>query len=340
LFVGIAWIVATRNGIALPGALGADVELRKASIASQGGDFKEAIQRSTHALEWAPLKWQLYFARAIGKVGARRPSADALEDFRRARFLEPNAYEVPYQEGIVWLKREPTLALSAWQEALRRVGVQRLEVYGHMLALAAQHGPIVRQGLEKTGVASADLALVYLRGAAGAEFKTALQDVFEHHPDLTSFSDDEKARLFTLWGERGDLEALVRATETHPDWMKQAWRPAATYQANHRQFRSAFELVSRFGPSPPLPQPEESSIEQLQQAFRANPDNFGTGYQLYREQIKSGGVEDALMTARHFTERPDSPSYFRYLEAEAWAKKENWERAWNAWKEFEAKGQK
>ena len=64
------------------------------------------------------------------------------------RFSEPNAYEVPYEE-IVWLAREPSLALAAWQEALRRVGVQRLEIYGHMLALASQRNPAVREALRK-----------------------------------------------------------------------------------------------------------------------------------------------------------------------------------------------
>ncbi len=100
-----------------------------------------------------------------------RPS-DALDDFRRARFLEPNAYEVPYQEGIVWLAAEPSLAITAWREALRRVGAQRLEIYGHMLALAAQHSPAVRRGLEEIGMVHHDLALIYLQGAAGADFMT------------------------------------------------------------------------------------------------------------------------------------------------------------------------
>src|SRR5205085_530010 len=85
--------------------------------------------------------WQPYFLRAIGKVGAKHPPGDALADFRRARFLEPNAYEVPYEEGIVWLGSDPNLAITAWREALRRAGPQRGEVYGRMLALATQYGP-------------------------------------------------------------------------------------------------------------------------------------------------------------------------------------------------------
>jgi hypothetical protein len=334
---GIAWLVGTRYEMSLPGGAGAENEMRKAAAASQGRNFDEAIQHTTRALDWAPLKWQIYFARALAKVGAKQPSSSALDDFRRARFLEPNAYEVPYEEGIAWLATEPTLALAAWEEALRRVGVQRLEMYGQMLALASQRSPAVRRGLEEIGMTQHDLALVYLKGAAGAGFMTALHRFLEHDPDLQTFSADEKVRFFLLWATRGDLNELAREVETHPDWMRHAWRAMAKYHASRNDFRSAFEAVRRFGETPPLPAAVAgSSIDQLQKAFQATPDNYGVGYQLYREQMLQGRTDDALMTVRHFTDLANCPPYFHFLEAEAWAAKENWERAWKASEKFQA----
>jgi hypothetical protein len=50
----------------------------------------------------------------------------------------------------------------------------------------------------------------------------------------------------------------------------------------------------------------------------------------------SVSLDDALLTVRHFSERPNSPAYFRFLEAKCWAEKQNWERAWNAWQAFQA----
>jgi hypothetical protein len=41
------------------------------------------------------------------------------------------------------------------------------------------------------------------------------------------------------------------------------------------------------------------------------------------------------MTLRHFTELPGCPRYFHFIEAEAWAAKGNWERAWTAREKFE-----
>jgi hypothetical protein len=266
---------------------------------------------------------------------------EALEDFRRARFLEPNAFEIPFQEGVVWLASQPSLALGAWQEALRRGGAQRLEGFGQMLALATQQNPAVRHGLEQLAVASHDLALVYLQGVAGADFKSALHDLLARDPNLETFPSDEKERLFALWEERGDPEELIGATDAHPDWMKDGWRAIGRYHASKKRFRKAFEIVERFGNSPAMPQSTgESSIAQLEQAFQSRPDDYEIGYQLYREQMKTGRIDDALMTVRHFTERPDCPAYFRYLEAKAWGAKENWERGWNAWTAFENDRQK
>jgi len=336
LATGIAWVVATRSEMSLPGAIGAENEMYKASIASQGRNFGEAIERNTRALRWAPLKWQLYFARALAKVGAKRAPSDALDDFRRARFLEPNAYEVPYQEGIVWLATEPSLAITAWREALRRVDAQRLEIYGHMLALASQHSPTVRQGLEEMGLARHDLALIFLQGAAGADFMSAVDRFVERDPKLQTFTSEEKIRFFSLWAERGDLKELARAVEAHPDWMDHAWRAMAKYYASRNEFRAAFEIVRRFGETPPLPEAAAgSSIDQLQQAFHAAPDNYGIGYQLYREQMREEKIDEALQTVRHFTELASCPRYFHFLEAEAWAAKGNWERAWQAREKFQ-----
>ncbi|MEY2529441.1 MAG: hypothetical protein QOJ05_1531 [Verrucomicrobiota bacterium] len=333
---GGAWVFAARYDKALPGAVGVENELRGAAAANSGRNFDETIERTTRALAWAPLKWQLYFSRALGKVGAKRPAADALDDFRRARFLEPNAYEVPFQEGVAWLGSHPVLAFTAWREALRRAGEQRTEVYARMLGLAAKHNPRVHQSLEEFGMAHHDLALIFLQQAGGARFMAALQRFLDHDPRLETLTAEEKVIFFKAWAERGDAAELARAVETHPEWLSDAWRGVAKYHATQGDFRKAYEIIRRHGGSPPLPPVAEgSSIDQLRQALHASPDNYGLGFQLYQEQMRQGLADEALVTVRHFTELPGAPRYFDFLEAEAWAAKENWERAWKARQKFE-----
>lgn len=337
LFIaGSTWVFATRYEKSWPGAVGVENEMRLASAASSGRNFSETMQRTTHALEWAPLKWQLYFLRALGKVGAKRPAVEAVEDFRRARFLEPNAYELPFEEGKVWFTSEPGLTITAWREALRRAGNQRPGVYGLMLAIAAKYDPRLDQGLEEIGMVDHDLVLIYLEHSGGAPFMSALRRFLEHDPRLETLTAKEKFTFFKLWAERGDPAELARAVETHPEWMTDAWRGLARYHATRKDFRSAYELTRRFGGSPALPPTAEgSSIEQLRIALHADPDNYGIGFQLAHQQMEQGQMDEALMTLRHFTEMPACPRYFHFLEAEAWAAKENWERAWTASEKFE-----
>jgi hypothetical protein len=260
---------------------------------------------------------------------------DALIDFRRARFLEQISYEIPLAEGNVWLSTQPVLAATAWREALRRAGPERAGVFATMLSKASLRSPEVSRILAELGVSRHDLALPYLARISGAEFNRALGKVLENDPDLSSFSETEKLALFAFWSERGDAAELSRATTQHPDWLPYAWFGVAKYAASQKDFRAAYELTQRHGEPVALPRISSSaSVQQLESRFRSAPDNYGIGYELYRAQMQSGRVDDALNTARHFSERANSPAYFRYLEAQGWAEKQNWERAWTAWLAF------
>lgn len=338
LAAGIAWLFAKRYEKPLPGAVGVENEMRLATLANRGRNFPEAVERSTRALGWAPLRWQLYFLRALGEVGTRSRISQAVDDFRRARFLEPNLYEVPFEEGRVWLNaNQPSLVLTAWQEALRRAGPQRQNIYRLMLTAARQSSKRVLAGLEEIGTIHHDLALVFFEQGGGAELMSALDRFLEHDPMLQTMSPEEKATLFKHWAERGDSAGLVNAVEAHPEWMPFAWRALSKYQAAQKNFRAAVEMTRRYGETPALPPAaDNSSIDQLRQALHANPDNYGTGFQLYQAQMKSGLVDEALNTARHFTDLPGCPRYFHFLEAEAWAAKQDWERAWKSREKFDA----
>jgi tetratricopeptide (TPR) repeat protein len=283
------------------------------------------------------LRWQIYFLRALGETGAPATFSQAVDDFRRARFLEPNAYEVPFEEGNAWAAaNQPILALTAWRETLRR-STDRPEVYGRMLATARKSSPRLLRGLEEFGMVHHDLALVYLEHSGGTEFMSALQNFLELDPTLQTMSDAEKFSFFKYWAEHTDPATLARAVETHPEWAKFAWAGLAKYEASRKNFRAAVELVRKYGEAPPLPAvAPNSSIDNLRQALHGNPDNYGLGFQLYHAQMDQSLVDEALVTVRHFTDLPGCPRYFHFLEAEAWAAKQDWERAWKAREKFDA----
>ncbi len=335
VLLGLTWLVTTYRSIPLPGAIGVDVERSLAKSDNVGRQHTQTILHATRGFGWAPLDWQLYFLRALGEIGAQKP-ADSLDDFRRARFLEPNSFEVPYQEGVAWSVRDPVLAMTAWREALRRARAQRPELFDRMLSGAMQLSPKVYQMLEDFGGGQADLALTYLARAQGENFMAEANHLLDREPALQNLSPEQKHQLFELWSERGDLAQLTKVLETHPDWRDFAWRGEAKYFAAQKNFQNAIGLTRRFAPKPELPQaPTGSSIEQLQKDSISNPGNYEVGYALYQQQMQANKVEDALVTVRRFTSRKDAPPYFHFLESEAWAAKGNWERAWNAWLDYD-----
>lgn len=342
LVTGITWAVAVRNQALLPGSVGVANAKKLAGIANRGRNFTETIATTTRALSWAPLDWQLYFLRGLGEVGARQPDK-ALDDFRRARFLEPNAYEVPLAEGNLWLSSRPLQAVTAWREALRRaIPQQRGEVFSSMLSNASmEKNPEVSRILEEVGLNQHDLALAFLGRVSGAPFNHGVAEFLKRDPGLKSLSEEEKLAFFSLWSERGDLDQLALTIQQHSEWLSYAWLGMATYHAKRNDFRAAYELTQRYGEAVAMPRVTGGALlEDLQKRYYATPDNYAAGYALYREQMQRGLIDDALNTARHFSERPKSPAYFHFLEAQCWAAKENWERAWGAWQAFRAASRK
>jgi len=341
LVIGATWVVATYRKIPLPGGIGVDVERHLAKTGNVGRQSNETIRHAARGLEWAPLDWQLYFLRALGEVGGKRPVNEALGDFRRARFLEPNSFEVPYQEGVAWLTQEPLLAITAWREALRRAGAQRPELYSRMLSIAMQGNPVVRQMLEEFGSVQPDLALTYLERASGEHFSSALSRLLQHDFSLQTLTREQRTQLFALWAERGDLAQLASLLEQQTQWLSLGWWGAAKHRAEQGDFRGALDLTKRFGVRPTLPEVVRGmSTEQLRKDVYARSNNYQAGLGLYQEQIQENKIDDALVTVRRFTSQPDAPAYFHFLESEGWMAKGNAERAWKAWQAFESAREK
>ncbi|MFL6500815.1 MAG: O-antigen ligase family protein [Candidatus Udaeobacter sp.] len=336
LGAGLSLLVAARGGKLLPGSVGVTSANQLSAVAETQRNFSETVALTTYSLRWAPLDWEFYLKRAIAEVELKQTKS-AVDDFRRARFLEPVAYAVPLAEGNAWLPYDPGLTVAAWREALRRAGPLRPQVYASMLSDASLRSPEVSPILEAIGLSEHDLALPYLSRISGARFNGALAQLLRNDPDLHSFGETEKLALFAFWSERGDPEEISQAVEQHPDWLRYGWFGVAKYKASKNDFRAAYELTQRYGEPVALPRVTTNySVQDSEKRFQASPDYYPIGYELYRSQMQNGRIDDALLTARHFSERPNSPSYFHFLEAQCWAVKQNWERAWNAWQAFHA----
>jgi O-antigen ligase/tetratricopeptide (TPR) repeat protein len=339
--IGLSWAVAWRSKAMLPGAVGVNNAKQLAVVASRGRNFPESINLTTRALNWAPLDWELYYLRGAAEVAQREPEQKALDDFRRARFLEPNSASVPLQEGFAWLRSRPDLAEMAWREALRRAGAQRKDVFRNIMFTVDLRDPTARPIIRRLAFSEHDLALVYFQELNALEFRPAFSKFFDADPDLTAMTPDQKREFFQLWDNRGDINALVAVVNKHPEWLQYTWRTVAKHRASSGDFRGACELMEKYDSKTVLPREEtDQSLERLRDRVYRGTNDFSAAYTLYREQMRQGSVDDALATVRHFTFNRNPPLYFYLLEAQAWAAKNNWEKSWNAWNKFEEVKQK
>ncbi len=333
--VSVAWFFGWRRALPVPGYVGVENVKQAAAVANRGHRFEEAMALTERGLEWAPLDWQLYFLRAFARIGLRQPPLRVVEDFRRARFLEPSAYQLPFEEGKAWLGWQPTLAITAWRDALQRSGAEQGKIYSLMLTESKNRDATVHQALHEYAADRPDLTLRYLDDANDEQFEEALRELFARDPALAQFTPEQMKQLFAYWSRRERFDHLIQTVATHPGWIEFAWPGVVRYHAGRHEFGEAWQLVRRYAPPPRLPREVASdSIPQLEQMLYANPGDYADGYALYRAQMAAGRPDDALATVRHFTAHPDAPPYFHYLEAEAWAAKENWERAWQSWQDY------
>jgi thioredoxin-like negative regulator of GroEL len=177
--------------------------------------------------------------------------------------------------------------------------------------------------------------LTFLERVNGAPFNATLDQLLARDPTLAQWTNEQKAQLFELWMERGDLARMDSLVQQHRELLSFAWRGVAKQRAAEHDVRGAVELVQRFAAAPVLPQvTTNESIDALQQKVVTNPGDYDAGFALYSKQTQAGRVDDALITLRRITEQPNAPTYFHFLEANAWSARRDWERAWDAWRRF------
>jgi O-antigen ligase len=101
--------------------VGARIEALVAPVPGQAAAVR--VARLSEAVGIKPLDWSLYYRRAVAGLG-EGDLAGALLDFKRARTLEQQSWQVAADEARMWLGIVPELAAPAYEEAVRRASEQ------------------------------------------------------------------------------------------------------------------------------------------------------------------------------------------------------------------------
>ena len=332
--IGLTWVTAVFYGSPLPGTLAADYGKRQAQELMKQQAYPQAIQSASNALQWKSLDWELYFIRAHARVQTG-DFAGATGDFRRARLLETSYAETPWNEGRIWFSRQPSLALLAWREALKRSQPDTAVRHYQEILEQVLNKPALLAQAHPLALGNARLEATWLEMTSPDNFKPDLDALLKLDPQLLTFPDPEQARLFAWWATKSDLSNFIQILEHHPAWQKNGWLIAASAYAAQNNFETACQIAHRFTTSPVLPHlVQEETQRELQRRLLINPADFSASYALYLLQIKSNQEEDALITLEQITAEPKCPAYFYYLLSELHGHRKEWEPAWKALSAF------
>jgi tetratricopeptide (TPR) repeat protein len=327
--VGTWWFASAFRRTALPTSATLSQSFQEIQSATERQDYASALDASAKALKIAPLNWELYFERGFAAAALHHPHAEALRDFAAARYLLPNWPDLYLKEGLAWLNfDEPDLAFDVWEEAMRSPRLNAPAIYADIFG-AIRDDPGLRDRWRELARTNKKCLLIFLQNADRGETAIELTQLLSEDPDLRTFTPAELRTVFQVWYERGDRLWLAETLHDHADWQKIAWQKLASVYAEYKDYRQAYETAMRFLPRPQFPETREP-LETLIQRFRLRGDHEQDGLKVALVQVNRGQIDDALGIVAVLENEPQSSRDIYYLEGELWARKAEWQKAWQA----------
>jgi O-antigen ligase len=325
---GLAWWGTGLGLCNVMGQTALERHLTRAKELSFQGNAAAAWPEVNAAISAAPLNWQAWFMR--GEIGLKlgRSHSEAMTDFVRYRYLEPNTADNCMVEASIWLRYEPSLAIPAWREALTRERTLELNRYLEILK-ATEFMPELRDSVRSLAT-NARLLLAFLGTApSGPEFDSTLRDLLLTYPTLEGLNDNDKYLLFYHWRAKGNRQDMVAALLAHEEWLPNGWRFVAEELGAAGKAKEAFLLAKRFVvPKVNLTADNIVPIEQLDREFKFNPSDASRGFRLYMAHRDANHLDESLTTLQTMSAQPTVPNDVFFEMAKVYALKEDFVRAW------------
>lgn len=325
LVLGGMWLAVSAGNLVLPGSSSAAWLRQNANRLADEGAYADALPLFDKAVQLNPLDYRLYFERARVRLFLHHPPNDALDDFSRARALEPNDTDMCYREGLTWLDFRPEFAIIPWREIIKRWP----GYYFSTLMQHSQNYPQLREPLWNLAT-TAELKLMYLSWVnTREEFERCLRSLLSVQPDLGGLDVTQREQVFRMWYQLGDRSALISALETNRKWRDVGWRILAEHYASNSDFQRACQIASAYLPSLARAAPGTSSdIPALERALLYNPTDPRRVIDLFQAQKNVGDLDGALRTLERVAESPEAPTYVKQEIAALYIMKQDFRRAW------------
>lgn len=304
---------------------------REARQQAAEGSYRAALASMDRAIWLAPLDYRLYYTRAQLLLQLRQSPDRALLDFGRARALEPHYTRFCFEEGEFWLSYVPEMAMVPWRECLRRLPKESYEIqnyYQQMLSRLGLH-PQLRESLWALAE-TPQMQMIYLAHVPERDrWPEALRRFLETHPDLDRLDPALLRRLFRLWHDMGDREALALFLTDNPRLQPYGWRTLAYEEARVGHYQEAVMVAAKFLKRPDKPTwTGTSDLARLERALVLNPNDLKAAVDLYYAQYKSGDLKRARLTAETLVALPAAPPFMKLELAMLYAEMKDPRRGW------------
>lgn len=331
---GLLWWLGPRVGYAAtlahqPTLLQSALE--QATGAGEPEVFRRAAARYQRAY---PVYWEPYFARASGSLQLEGESRQAVQDFRIARHLNPTSPRMTFLEGEAWLPVNPSRALDAWRETLRR---PRDSSRDHRQRIAGyfREYPELRPGLLALSETDSGLRFLLLSQIGGGSFRRELERDLSHDELLSFYTEHQRQRLLVRYAQQGGGQRLLDLMERSPDIASPAWELRAMALANTGRLHEAIQTFREALPRPEIPVRDDMvGTRQLEREFASQPHDLLKGTILLQRQIEERNWSGALQTARTISRNPEAPSYVFYWSGEIHFMQDELENSWAAFLQY------
>lgn len=335
--LGAVFVLVAFGNPVLPGTSSAAMLRSRARNYAGSGSLADALPLYDRAIAMRPIDYVLYFERAQTRLRLGEPHTDVLQDFDRARGLEPHYAYMCYTEGVDWLTYRPDYAVLGWREFLKRfpqAGPGQHGYYRQMVQHAQPYGDLKQQLWSLA--TSLDLKLDFLALInTKADFDLCIRDILARQPDLAGLDSSQRMTLFDMWSRLGDRSALLAAIESNKTWQRDgAWKLLAESYAQKADFQRACELAKIYMPSLLRSAPNASNdLGALERAFLFNVMDARIGIDLFQAYKARGDYDRAISTLEKVKNASNPPAYIAQELAALYVLKEDYRRAWEHYRE-------
>jgi hypothetical protein len=205
---------------------------------------------------------------------------------------------VPFGEGRAWINVNPSLALSAWKEALRRSRLEEIPDFYRQMLDASSGDPQLHIATLRLADGDPSLAMTALRSGY-ADSKTL------------QFLETQESKL------SGDENQVVLRAE-------------ARQAASEKKFQKAYELGRQGMRRVFVPARSQQSEQQCRDALIRDPQNFAAAYNLCSILRAQERWQESLEILETISRAQHCPDYFQVMRAEILASQNRWAEAWDA----------